>query len=77
MAVGFILITTMPAKEYDVYGKLQKIKEVKELYALFGEYDLIAKVEVEDFVQLGDTVVNKIRAVDGVQNTKTLACMKL
>ena len=43
-----------------------------ELHALFGECDLIAKVEARDFDVLGQLVVDKIRSVSGVINTKTL-----
>ena len=53
MAVGFILISTAPAKEHEVYNELLKVKEVVELHPLFGEYDLIAKIEAEDFNLLG------------------------
>ncbi len=52
-----------------------KIKEVVELFPLFGEYDLIAKVEAPDYNMIGEIVVSKIRAIDGVRTTKTLARM--
>jgi len=72
MAMGFVLITTAPTHERDVYTKLSKVSEVVEVHPLFGEYDLIVKVEPEDFEKLGDIVVNKIRSIDGVIDTKTL-----
>lgn len=46
-----------------------------ELYPLFGEYDLIAKVEADSFDMIGNIVVEHIRSVDGVKATKTLARM--
>ena len=46
-----------------------------ELYPLFGDYDLIAKVEAPDYNLIGEIVVSKIRAIDGVRATKTLARM--
>ena len=46
-----------------------------ELYPLFGEYDLIAKVEADSFDAIGDFVVQYIRSVDGVKATKTLPRM--
>lgn len=46
-----------------------------ELYPLFGEYDLIAKVEADSFDLIGDLVVQKIRTLEGVKATKTLARM--
>ena len=72
MAIGFVLVHAAPAHEHKVYTKLSKVSEVVEVHPLFGEYDLIVKVEPEDFEKLGDIVVNKIRSIDGVIDTKTL-----
>ena len=72
MAIGFVLISTAPAKEHEVYNELLKVKEIVELHPLFGEYDLIAKVEAADYNTIGEVVVSKIRAVPGVKTTKTL-----
>jgi hypothetical protein len=33
---------------------------------LFGEFDLIAKIEAENFEKLGELVVNKIRSIKDV-----------
>lgn len=72
MAVGFVLINVRPGVERDVYDNLVQIEEIEELQPLFGEYDLIAKVIVDDFDELSDVVFNKIRTLDGVTETKTL-----
>ena len=58
-----------------MYEKLLKIKEVVELFPFFGEYYLIAKVEAPDYNMIGEIVVSKIRAIDGVRTTKTLTRM--
>ncbi|HUW67266.1 MAG TPA: Lrp/AsnC ligand binding domain-containing protein [Candidatus Nanoarchaeia archaeon] len=42
-----------------------KEKNISEIHPLFGEYDLIAKVIVHDFDQLGDIVFNKICKIEG------------
>ncbi|KAA0015019.1 MAG: Lrp/AsnC family transcriptional regulator [Thermoplasmata archaeon] len=76
MPIGFILISTAPAKEHQVYNELLKIKEIIELHPLFGEYDLIAKVEAKDLEELGKIVVERIRSIDGVADTKTLTGTK-
>jgi DNA-binding Lrp family transcriptional regulator len=76
MALGFVLIKVSPKRERRVYEILSSIDEVEELYPLFGEYDLIAKIVVRDFEQLSEIVVKKIRAVDGVLETKTLTGAK-
>jgi DNA-binding Lrp family transcriptional regulator len=72
MAIGFVLICVAPALEHEVYTKLSKEPEIIELHPLFGEYDIIAKIEAKDFEKLGSIVVNKIRTIKGVIDTETL-----
>ena len=72
MAIGFVLINTAPAHEHEVYTKLSKVPEIVEVHPLFGEFDLIVEIEVEDFEKLGEIVVKKIRSIKGVIETKTL-----
>ena len=71
MAIGFVLITIAPKYEHDVHTKLSKVPEIIELHPLFGEYDLLAKIETDDFDNLGAIVVNKIRSIEGVKFTTT------
>jgi len=75
MAKGYVLINTAPTMIHEVYSELLKIDGIVELEELYGEYDLIAKVEVEDFAELGRLVTDRIRAVKGVIDTKTLTGM--
>jgi DNA-binding Lrp family transcriptional regulator len=75
MAVGFVLITTESQKELAVYELINSIPEVKELHPLFGEYDMIAKVETQEFDDLAKIVIDKIRNVEGVTDTKTLGAI--
>ena len=77
MVIGFILIHISPAHEYEVFNKLSKLKEVIELHPLFGEYDLIAKIEAKDYESIGEIVIHKIKTIDGITNTKTLTGIRL
>lgn len=72
MVVGFVLISTEPSKEQEIFRTLQKIEGITEIHPLFGEYDLIAKVEAENFSELSEIIVERIRKVEGIKNTKTL-----
>ena len=76
MAIGFVLIKAAPAYEHEVYNQLLKIPEIIELHPLFEEFDLIAKIESENFEKLGDIVINKIRSITGIIDTKTLTGTK-
>ena len=71
MAIGFVLITAATTREQEVFKELSKLSEIVELHPLFGEYDLIAKIEADDFDNLGAIVVNKIRSIEGVRFTTT------
>ena len=77
MVIGFILISTAPAKEQEVYRDLMNVSEIVELHPLFGEYDLIAKIETKDFNELGKVVIEKVRIIPGVIDTKTLTGIRL
>ena len=72
MAIGFVLITTEPGKEQDVYSALDSIELVTNHWMLFGEYDIIARIQADDESMLTMTIVEKIRPIHGIQDTKTL-----
>ena len=76
MSIGFVLINTAPAHEHEVYNKLLKVPRITELHPLFGEYDLIAKIESDDFEGLGNIVLDTIKSEKGVIDTKTLTGTK-
>ncbi len=72
MAIGYILITTKPSKEMVVYNQLKEMPEVEEVHPLFGEYDIIAKLKGENADTIGQMVVEKVREIEGILETKTL-----
>jgi len=76
MIANFVLIKTRPGQECDVYDELKYLPEIIEFHQLFGEYDLIIKVKAEDLNELSKIVVNKIRHIEGVIDTKTLPGIK-
>ena len=72
MALGFVLMHIIPGHEYEVYNKLSKVPEIIEIHPLFGEYDLIVKIEAKDFEDIGEIVKNKIKRIYGISDTETL-----
>ena len=72
IATAIVLIVAEPGAESDVYQQLKLIPEVVEAMLLFGEYDLYAKLVCDDFGMLGSVVITQIRAIEGVDSTKTL-----
>ena len=72
MAIGFVLITTQPGREHDVRSTLDCLDFVTDRWMLFGEYDLIARVQADDEYTLTRCIVEEIRVIDGIADTKTL-----
>lgn len=72
MATGFALLSISPLHEKAVYEHLTRIPEIVEVHPLFGEYDILVKIEAQDIDTIGTVVINKIRSAKGVVDTKTL-----
>jgi len=72
MAIGFALLSISPLHEKTVYETLRNIPEVTEVHPLFGEYDILLKIECPDIDSVGKVVINKVRSIKGVMDTKTL-----
>jgi DNA-binding Lrp family transcriptional regulator len=72
MAIGFALLSISPLHEKTVYEKLRQIPEIIEVHPLFGEFDILVKIESRDIDSIGNIVINKIRSVQGIVDTKTL-----
>ena len=77
MVIGFVLMHVSPLHEYEVYNALSKLPEVVELHPLFGEYDLIAKIEAKDYDGIGEIIIQKIKTIEGITDTKTLTGIRL
>jgi uncharacterized protein with GYD domain len=72
MAVGFVLITTRAGFERSVRDALDAIELVTGRWGVFGEFDVIAKVEADDEVALTRCIIEEIRSLDGISETRTL-----
>jgi DNA-binding Lrp family transcriptional regulator len=72
MAIGFVLITTLPGEEDKVRTALDKIDLVTNRWMLFGEYDIIARVQADEEFALTRCIVEDIRSLSGIADTKTL-----
>jgi DNA-binding Lrp family transcriptional regulator len=72
MATGFALLSISPLKEKEVFEALKNMPEITEVHPLFGEYDILVKIESRDIDQVGEVVIKKIRAINGIVDSKTL-----
>ena len=72
MAVGFVLITTEPGMEVSVREKVAEIDCVKGIWVVFGNFDCFVKVEADEESDLTEAIVQGIRCVPGIVDTRTL-----
>ena len=72
MAVGVVLITTEPGKEISVREKVAEIDCVKGIWVVFGSFDCFVKVEADEESDLTEAIVQGIRSVPGIIDTRTL-----
>ncbi len=72
---AFIQVATN-GNEIQVNEGLKKLSEIKEVYMLFGEWDFLALVELENAEQLAGFVIDKIRSMPGVRLTSTMICAR-
>lgn len=77
MVIAYVLVNTYPGKEEEVGRSIAEIKGVVEMYTLFGEYDMIVKLESESYPEIESLVVRKIRTISGLLDSKTLTVIGL
>lgn len=72
MAVAYVLINVELGKEKDILNQLRSIENVKEVNAIYGVYDIIAKVEADSMEKLKEIVTYKIRRLADIRSTLTM-----
>ncbi|MDP6639982.1 MAG: Lrp/AsnC ligand binding domain-containing protein [Candidatus Poseidoniaceae archaeon] len=69
---AFVLFKTQTAHEQEVYMQLRDHPLVAETHALYGEYDLIARVSSSGQKELSQLLLSDFRQIKGVKETQTL-----
>ncbi len=72
MAVGFVLITTEVGCEIDVRETVATVDGVVGQWIVFGPHDLFVKIEADDEAELTRCIVQGVRSIAGITETRTL-----
>lgn len=70
--VAFVLFKVNSGTEREVCQKLIEFDDVLQADIIFGEFDVIAKIETQDLSALEEFVSEKIRNVSNVLVTSTM-----
>lgn len=72
LPTAFVLINTEIGSEADVLKDLKKVEGVEEAYAVYGVYDIIARVKADTMDKLKEIVTWRVRRLDKVRSTLTM-----
>lgn len=72
MITAIVLIRTERLKLQETAEALLEVDEVKEVYSVAGEYDLVAIVRVRHYDQMAEVVPTKLARLHGISRTTTL-----
>ncbi len=69
---AYVLFKVSSGTEREICRKISDFNEVLEASVIYGEYDLIAKVKVNDLPALENFLTEKIRSIPSVILTSTM-----
>lgn len=72
MRCFFVNIKCELGRAYGVAADLADEQIASEIHSTSGDYDLIAKFYVEDDVDIGHFVNERIHAIEGIRDTYTI-----
>jgi DNA-binding Lrp family transcriptional regulator len=72
MPKALVLMNAELGHETTLVNELKKTPNVTEVYAVYGVYDVIVKVEAESMEKLREAIATKLRKLGGVKSTLTM-----
>ena len=76
MVTAFVLITVPAKRSSAVVEDLRKFAEVKEAAAVYGETDVIAKVQTPSLQDLDKLIMENIQGSADVKSTRTFVAVE-
>ena len=70
--LAYVLVTLQSGSEKEVCKKISQFEEVVEVNELYGEYDVIIKVRVDELPKLDEFLTEKLRAIPNIYLTSTM-----
>ncbi len=75
MPKAFVLMNAELGSEDSIVNELKKLEGVKEVYQVYGVYDIVAQVEASTMERVKETITWKLRKLNGVKSTLTMIVM--
>lgn len=72
MVLAYIMVRIDAGSERSVLSKIESLSEVKESHIIYGEWDIVMKIEVANVEEITAFVVDKLRKISDVKLTSTM-----
>jgi len=76
MVLAYVLVTMQSGSEEEVLEKISSFKEVLAVDLVYGEYDAIVKVQVDELPDLEEFLSRKLRTLPNIFLTTTMIVAK-
>jgi DNA-binding Lrp family transcriptional regulator len=76
MQTFFVKIKCQLGKTYQVATALADAEIASEIYSVAGEYDILAKFHIDNDVDIGHFVGERVQVIPGIQDTRTMITFK-
>lgn len=76
MQTFFVEIKCQLGRTYEVASALAEAEIASEIYSTAGGFDVLAKFHVDDHVDIGHFVGEKVHKVPGIADTRTVITFK-
>lgn len=76
MRAVFVQLQCQPGRTYEVADALFEREVASELYSTSGEYDLLMKIYIEEGVDVGKFINEKVANVPGIVRSLTTLTFK-
>ena len=77
MPLAWVLISCEPGRERDVYVHLLSMPTGSEVSGVYGELDLVARIDFDDEKEMSKTLIVEMRTVEGIRKTETLIAVEV
>ena len=76
MPKAFVLMNAELGSEDSIVGELRRLEGVKEVFQVYGVYDIVAQVESDTMEKVKETITWKLRKLNGFKSTLTMIVME-
>ena len=70
--LAYVFLTVRKGGEANVAEKIKNLKGVIDVSELYGEYDIIAKIQKKDMEDLQKFLTTELRSINGVEQSSTM-----